>query len=118
MGDYIFFRGRYRSRACRVAIVAGTLLCAGWGMADTAGTPPSPRAARIQAVEEARIAFERATSAGAENKAPYEYAMAREYLELAREELKEGDRIGIHEFTAKSVAFSNLAIEKASGGAK
>lgn len=118
MGDYIFIRNRYRSRVFRMAIGTWMLLFAGWGMADTVLSPSAPRAARIQAVEEARIAFELATSSGAEYKAPYEYAMAREYLELAREELNEGDRIGIHEFTAKSVAFSNLAIEKASGGAK
>jgi len=101
-----------------LAIVAGILLYTGPGIADTLIAPTAPRMARIQAVEEARAAFERATSVGAEYKAPYEYAMAKEYLELAQHELKEGDRIGIHEFSAKAVAYSNMAIEKTSGGAK
>lgn len=118
MGNYSFFRNGYRSRAFRSAIFLGILLCAGQGAADTLIAPPAPRAARIQAVEEARVAFVKATEQGAENGAPYEYAMAKEYLELATDELNEGDRIGIHEFSAKSIAYSNLAIEKSSGGAK
>jgi len=116
MGNYSFFRDRYRSRVFRVLIVAGAMLHAGWGIADTMGSPSPARAARIEAVEEAARVFDRATAAGAEYKAPYEYAMAREYLELSRQELKEGDVIGIHEFTAKSVAYSNRAIEISVGG--
>jgi len=118
MGNYSFITNRYRSRIFRLAIVAGVLLYTGPGVAETLIAPSAPRAARIQAVEEARAAFERATASGAEYKAPYEYAMAQEYLELAQKELKEGDKIGIHEFSAKSVAYSNLAMEKTSGGAK
>lgn len=118
MGNYSIFRNHYRSRVFGVLIVAGGLLCAGWTAAGMMGTPSAARAARIKAVQEAAAVFERATVSGAEYKAPYEYAMAREYLELARQEVKEGDVIGIHEFTAKSEAYSNQAIEKSRGGGK
>jgi len=118
MGNYSFFRARYRSRVFRALIVAGAMAYAGWGIAEPLVDPGTPRAGRIQAVEEAAAAFERAVASGAEYKAPYEFAMAREYLELARQELKEGDVIGIHEFTAKSVAYSNRAIERTDGGEK
>ncbi|GAB4373906.1 MAG: hypothetical protein Kow00128_23730 [Deltaproteobacteria bacterium] len=118
MEDYSIFRNRYRSRRFGALIIAGALLHAGWTIAGMMGTPSAARAARIEAVEEAAAAFDRATASGAEYRAPYEYAMAREYLELARQEVKEGDVIGIHEFTAKSVAYSNQAIEKSRGGGK
>ena len=118
MKNYNFFRSGYRSRVFRLAVFVGVLLCAGSGGADTLIAHPAHRAARIQAVEEARAVFGEAESAGAEYKAPYEFAMAKEYLELAIREWKEGDRIGIREFSAKSIAFSNLAMEKSTGGAK
>jgi hypothetical protein len=44
--------------------------------------------------------------------------MAQEYLELAHDELKEGDRIGVHRFASESEQFSALAIRKSSGGGK
>ena len=69
-------------------------------------------------LESARDAFERAKEAGAESASPYEYYMAQEYLELAQDELKEGDRIGVHRWASKSEQFSALAIEKSSGGKK
>lgn len=118
MGNYTFLRDGYRIRLFRSAFFVMVLLLAGPVYADTYLMPSAERATRILVVEEAGATFERATAAGAEYKAPYEYHMAREYLDLARQELKEGDKIGIHEFAARSEAFSNLALEKARGGAK
>ena len=118
MGNYTFIGEGYRSRVFRSVFLGGVLLLAGPVYADTYLLPSAERATRIMAVEEARATFERATAAGGEFKAPYEYYMAREYLDLAKQEMKEGDKVGIHDFTAKSVAFSNLALEKAAGGAK
>ncbi len=69
-------------------------------------------------MESARAAFEKAKEAGAEYASPYEYYMAQEYLELAHDELKEGDRIGVHRFASESEQFSALAIRKSSGGGK
>lgn len=73
---------------------------------------------RKKAVEGARAAFEKATEAGAEYASPYEYYMAKEYLEMAQDELKEGDVIGVHRFAAKSEQFSALAIRNSSRGGK
>jgi hypothetical protein len=73
---------------------------------------------RKKAVENARSAFEKAKEAGAEYSSPYEYYMAQEYLELAHDELKEGDVIGVHRFAAESEQYSALAIRKSSGSEK
>jgi hypothetical protein len=73
---------------------------------------------RTMAVESARAAFEKAKEAGAENTSPYEYYMAQEYLTLAQDELKEGDKIGVHRYSSESEQFSALAIRKSSGGGK
>jgi len=70
------------------------------------------------AVESALAAFERAKEAGAEHASPFEYYMAKEYLELAQDELKEGDVIGVHRFSSESEQYSALAIRKSSGGEK
>ncbi|NJD63111.1 MAG: hypothetical protein FIA93_10405 [Deltaproteobacteria bacterium] len=69
-------------------------------------------------MEHATAAFERAKAAGAENRAPYEYYTAEEYLKLAKEELASGDRIGVALFAAESEKYSYEAMEKAGGGAK
>ncbi len=76
------------------------------------------KAASKEAVENAGIAFEKAKTAGAERKAPYEYYLAEEYLLLAREELNEGDRHGGGHFAAESEKYSNQAIERAKGDLK
>ncbi len=76
------------------------------------------KAARKMAVENAGIAFEKAKAAGAERTAPYEYHLAEEYLLLAKEELNEGDRVGVGHFAAESEKYSFQAIERAKGGLK
>jgi len=71
------------------------------------------RAARMEALENAKVAFEKAKTAGAEKAAPYEYYTAEEYLQLANEELNSGDKIGVAFFAAESEAYSFEALEKA-----
>jgi hypothetical protein len=93
---------------------------AGW-LADfqkrnAATSHEQARAARMEAVENANTAFERAKAAGAETLAPYEYYTAEEYLKLAMEELASGDRIGVALFAAESEKYSFEAMEKAGGG--
>jgi hypothetical protein len=133
MGNYTVFRSRYRIWLFTVAIGVGILLSTG-GISHSgsgfwndllsgpgpASLSPQKRAleGRKKAVESARAAFEKAKEAGAEYASPYEYYMAQEYLELAHDELKEGDRIGVHRFASESEQFSALAIRKSSGGGK
>jgi hypothetical protein len=92
------------------------------GMTETRQTMETPRqramAVRTQAVESARGSFHAAKAAGCETAAPFEYYMAREYLQLAEEELASGDKDGVVEFTEKSKAHSTKAIEMAKGGTK
>jgi hypothetical protein len=70
------------------------------------------KVARMEALENAKIAFEKAKTAGAERAAPYEYYTAEEYIHLASEELKSGDRIGVALFAAEAEAYSFEALEK------
>jgi hypothetical protein len=95
---------------------------AGW-LADfqkrsAATSHEQARTARMEAVENANTAFERAKAAGAESAAPYEYYSAEEYLKLAMEELASGDRIGVALFAAESEKFSFEAMEITTGGGK
>jgi hypothetical protein len=70
---------------------------------------------RQQALERAKIAFEKATVAGGEKAAPYEYYMAAEYLKLAKDEFREGDQIGVIPFAAESRQYSQVVLEKTKG---
>lgn len=76
----------------------------------------SGKESRSKSLENARVAYEKAKEAGAEYASPYEFYMAEEYLELALEEFREGDRIGVYDFSAKSERFSAQAIRNSSGG--
>ncbi len=70
------------------------------------------------ALKNARTSFDKASAAGAETKAPYEYYSAESYLGLAEHEKEEGDRVGVREFSETSEKFSAEALKKAEGGAK
>lgn len=133
MGNTPNFRSRYRIWFLTMAIGVGMMLPtvgtshAGSKVWDSLLSGASSRSGnhhkrgmeeRKMAVESARAAFEKAKKAGAENTSPYEYYMAQEYLTLAQDELKEGDKIGVHRFSAESEQFSSLAIRKSSGGGK
>ena len=65
-----------------------------------------------KAVDDARAAFEKAGTAGAEWASPYEYHAAKEYLALAKEELDSGDTVGVAQFAAESERLSALAMQK------
>jgi hypothetical protein len=85
---------------------------------DTASFNENAKAGRTEAVDRAFKAFEKAQAAGAERIAPYEYYSAEEYLNLAKEELNSGDKIGVAFFAAESERYSLEAIEKADGGSR
>ncbi len=70
------------------------------------------------AVKNARSSYEKAKSAGAEAKAPYEYYSAESYLGLAEHEAQEGDHKAARDFAETSGRFSAEALQKAGGGAK
>ncbi|MHB1011716.1 MAG: DUF4398 domain-containing protein [Desulfobacteria bacterium] len=113
-----------RSRTTRILWLSLFLAVFGGcaGMTETRQTIETPRqramAAKIQAVENARISFKAAKAAGAETAAPFEYYMAQEYLQLAEHELAEGDKNHVVGFAEKSNAHSAKAIELAKGGIK
>lgn len=107
---------RYQKKYFCLGVVAAVLLSVTIGSAWADSAHEKARAARIQAVENARLAFEKARTLGAETAAPYEYYTAEEYLKLAKQELKEGDRIGVAIFAAESERYSFEASEKATGG--
>lgn len=70
---------------------------------SAAGAPAVPnRAEREEAVRSARESFLAAEAAGGEYADPYSYYMAKEYLELAEEELNGGDIRGVIVFSEKS----------------
>lgn len=71
-----------------------------------------------KAMNSAQASFERAKSAGAVTKAPYEYYAAEAYLFHAKHEADEGDSKQAKEFANQSEFFSAKAVEKAGGGAK
>jgi hypothetical protein len=112
------------------ALIAAMIAMAGRPAASAAGwladfpsrnaatSHEQARAARMEAVENATSAFEKAKAAGAERFAPYEYYTAEEYLKLAMEELAAGDKIGVALFAAESEKYSFEAMEKTGGGGK
>ena len=113
-------RSRTMSLLCLPLLLGALAGCA--AMTDGRQTMQTPlqraMAARTEAVENARIAFQAAKAAGCETVAPFEYYMAQEYLLLAQEELASGDKDGVAEFAAKSKAHSTKAIEMAKGVTK
>jgi hypothetical protein len=76
------------------------------------------REKRMLAVANARIALEKATMAGGEKAAPYEYYMAVEYFKLAEEELSSGDNIGVGKFSREVEKYSFTAMDKVEGGSQ
>lgn len=70
------------------------------------------------AIGNARASFDRAKAAGAETKAPADYYMAEAYLSKADHEAKEGDRKQARYFADQAGKFSDMALQKAGGGAK
>jgi len=74
------------------------------------------RIEQVRTMETARIAFVKATLAGGEQAAPYEYYMAQEYLALAEEEFRAGDKIGVDQFAAESNKYASIALKMAEGG--
>ncbi len=107
---------RYHKRCFCLGVVVLVILSATIGTAWADSAREKARAARMQAVENAGVALEKARTLGAETAAPYEYYTAEEYLDLAKRELKEGDRIGVAIFAAESEKYSFEASEKAAGG--
>jgi hypothetical protein len=122
--------GNHKSCRLLAALLAGVLFMSG-GVAIADSTwfskllpknsmlaHEKAKAARMEALENAKIAFEKAKSAGAERAAPYEYYTAEEYIHLADQELKAGDRIGVALFAAEAEAYSFEALEKTRRGSK
>ncbi len=107
---------RYQKRCFCLGVAAVAILSAAIGTSWADSAHEKARTARTQAVENARLALEKARTLGAETAAPYEYYTAEEYLDLAKRELKEGDRIGVAIFAAESEKYSFEASEKAAGG--
>jgi len=70
------------------------------------------------AIQNAKTSLDKATAAGAEQKAPMEYYMAQEYLKAAEVEAAEGDRGSVRTYAEKSLKNSEQALQKAGGGAK
>jgi len=70
------------------------------------------------AIQNAKTSLDKATAAGAEQKAPMEYYMAQEYLKAAQEEANEGDKEDSRMFAEKSLKNSEQALQKTGGGAK
>ena len=92
------------------------------GCAEFMGTGPTVEtplqramAARVAAVERARISLQAAKAEGCESSASFEYYMAQEYLRLAEHELAGGDKEGVVAFADKSNVHSMRAIEMAKG---
>ncbi len=109
---------RWLARAMSVPVVVALLGgCAGLtGSAKTAGPPTHAerqRAARDEAIDNARNKLARARSAGGEFAAPYHFYLAEEYFDLAVQEAREGDREAVIEFAERSAAYSGEAIGEA-----
>jgi len=71
-----------------------------------------------KALRSAQASFERAKTAGAEAKAPYEYYAAEAYLNQASHEAGERDKRQAEVFSKQSEFYSVKALEMAGGGAK
>ena len=93
--------------------------CAGLTGPVKSARPPTPaerlKAAREEAIDNARRALAQAKSAGGEFAAPYEFYLADEYLDLAVKEAREGDKHGVIVFAEQSAAYSRDAIRAAGG---
>lgn len=61
----------------------------------------------------AQQAVDAASAAGAEKKVPYEYTLAYEYLQKAKEENGYSEYGAVEKLTAKSIEYANSAAEKA-----
>lgn len=72
----------------------------------------------IKYVNRAQTSFDEAKAAGAEQKAPFEYYAAEEYLSLAEHENEEGDHAQTKIFAEESMKYSSEALEITGGGAK
>ncbi len=114
---------RWLARLLAVSVAVAMLGgCAGLsGSAKTAG-PPTPaelqRTAREESIDNARTALAQARSAGGEFAAPYEFYLADEYLNLAAEEAREGDRESAIVFAERSAAYSGEVIRAAGRGGR
>jgi hypothetical protein len=85
---------------------------------NTVSSQQPSKADRMQALEYARIAFDRARAAGGEKAAPYEYYMAEAYFKLAKAEFDEADQIGVIPFSEESKKYSLMVMEKMNGGSR
>lgn len=74
--------------------------------------------ATTKAMQSAQTSFEKAKTAGAEAKSPYEYYAAEAYFHQAKHEYDEGDNKQAKVFANQSEFYSAKAVEKAGGGAK
>ena len=114
------------AKACHVAgalllLLAVTMAGCG-GATGVRQDPPTARAlanaARAEAVRDARASFLAASASGGEYSDPYRYYMAKEYLELAEEELNAGDTRGVVDFAEKSKKYSAALVGKSGGATK
>lgn len=114
------------AKACHVAgalllLLAVTMAGCG-GAAGVRKEAPTARAIanaeRAEAVKDARASFLAAGASGGEYSDPYRYYMAKEYLELAEDELKAGDTKGVIAFAEKSKKYSAVLVGNPGGAAK
>lgn len=72
----------------------------------------------IKYVNRAQKSFDEAKAGGAEQKAPFEYYAAEEYLSLAEQENEEGHHAHTKIFAETSMKYSSEALEITGGGAR
>jgi hypothetical protein len=120
----------HKTRIFLAALISGAIAAAGGPAVADSGwlsnllpknrvtAHEKARVARMEALENAKMAFEKAKNAGAEKAAPYEYYTAEEYILLASEELNSGDKIGVAQFAAEAEAYSYEALEKTRRGSE
>lgn len=91
--------------------------CAGLTGTGKTAAPLTPaelqRAGRDKAIDNARKAFAQAKAEGGEFAAPFEFYLADEYLSLAEEEARGGDKDGVIVFAERSAAYSGEAVRAA-----
>ncbi len=97
-----------------LALVGG---CAGLTGTGKSAAPLTPaelqRAARDEAIDNARKSLAQAKEEGGEFAAPFEFYLADEYFNLAVEEARGGDKEGVIVFAERSAAYSGEAIRAA-----
>src|SRR5512135_3299942 len=94
-----------------LALVGGCAGLAGTGKTAAPLTPAElERAARDEAIDNARKWLAQAKEKGGEFAAPFEFYLADEYLGLAVEEARGGDKEGVIVFAERSAAYSGEAI--------